>query len=161
MRKDLAKSRQRCLDAAYRYLAYRHRSKFEVKTYLKRKGFSDIEDVMLELGNKGLLDDLAFAQFWTANRESFHPRSRNMLRSELKGKGVAVDIINEVVAEVDDGASAYDAAKKKANRFADEDYDGFRRRLGVFLKQRGFGHEVVQNTVDRLWQERGQDAQRF
>ncbi|NQT47880.1 MAG: regulatory protein RecX [Chloroflexi bacterium] len=154
-------SHQRCLDTAYRYLAYRPRSEFELKTYLKRKGFTDIEAVMLELGKKGLLDDLAFAQFWTANRESFRPRSRVALRSELRAKGIAADIIDKVLMDTDEGTSAYNAAKSRAKRFAGEDYDSFRRRLGVFLKQRGFDYEVTRITIDHLWDERGKDAQGF
>jgi len=35
------------------------------------------------------------------------------------------------------------------------DYQVFRRRLGDFLKRRGYGYGVVQETVARLWRELG------
>lgn len=160
MREKLHHSHQSCLDAASRYLSYRPRSEFEIKTNLKRKGFdaSSIEGAALKLRRQGLLDDLAFAQFWKANRQSFSPRSRAMLRSELRQKGIAPDIIAAVVEEVDEEASACRAAQKKAKGLAEADYETFRRRLGAFLKQRGFNYEVAQHTVNHLWQERNKDA---
>jgi hypothetical protein len=33
------------------------------------------------------------------------------------------------------------------------DYQSFRRRLGGYLKRRGFGYGVINHTVERLWQE--------
>jgi regulatory protein len=98
---------------------------------------------------------LAFAQFWKENRQSFSPRSRWLTRSELRQKGVADDIIEQVVANVDDEDSAYRAATAKAHSLHEADYQGFRRRLGEYLKRRGFNYGVINNTVKRLWQERG------
>ena len=33
--------------------------------------------------------------------------------------------------------------------------ESFRRRLGTYLKRRGFGYGVIKETIERLWQERG------
>ncbi|MCX5998231.1 MAG: regulatory protein RecX [Chloroflexi bacterium] len=150
-------SQQSCLDAASRYLGYRPRSEFEITTLLRRKGFdvSCINEAIAKLKAQRLLDDLAFAQFWTANRESFRPRSRLMLRSELHRKGIAHDTIASVIDGVDEDASAYRAAEKKAARITTTDYDSFRRGLGGFLKRRGFDYEITQRAVDRLWKKRG------
>jgi len=35
-----------------------------------------------------------------------------------------------------------------------DDYETFRRKMGAFLRRRGFGYEVVKRTTERLWQER-------
>lgn len=160
MRKKLASSHQACLDAASRYLSYRPRSEFEIRTSLERKGFDPVcvRAVLLKLKDQGLVDDLAFAQFWKTNRQSFSPRSRVALRSELGRKGVDRDIITEVVQEVDEEAAAYAAAQKKSQWLSESDYDSFRRRFGAFLKQRGFNYEVAQQTINHLWQERNKDA---
>jgi len=103
------------------------------------------------------VDDMAFAQFWKDNRESFSPRSQWLTKLELRRKGVADDIIDQVVAGVDDDSSAYQAAMGKARSLLRSDYQGFRRRLGEYLKRRGFGYEVIRRTVERLWQEQGVD----
>jgi regulatory protein len=149
-------SSQRCLDAAFRYLDYRPRSEAELRRRLKRRGFDDehVEAALASLREQGLVDDLAFAEFWKDNRESFRPRSRRLTALELRQKGVAEEVINRVVADIDDEDSAYRAAQGRAHRLADSDYREFRHRLGEYLKRRGFGYRVITNTVERLWQER-------
>jgi regulatory protein len=145
----------RSLNTAYRFLSYRPRSEAEMKDRLHRRGFADsqIEIVINKLKEQNLLNDTAFAQFWKENREMFRPRSKRMTRMELKKKGVADEIIKEVTEDSNDMDSAYQAALKKAQRLPKEDYEIFRRRLGDYLKRRGFGYTVINQTVKRLWQE--------
>jgi regulatory protein len=147
---------QRCLNAAFRYLSYRLRSEAELRGRLKLRGFNgdSVEAVLARLREQGLVDDLAFAQFWKDNRESFRPRSRWLTASELRQKGVAEAVINQVVADVDDEDNAYRAAQSRAHRLPDSDYQDFRHRLGEYLKRRGFGYRVITQTVERLWQEK-------
>jgi regulatory protein len=71
----------------------------------------------------------------------------------LKKKGVADEIINQVTVESNDIDSAYNAALSKAQRLPNQDYEVFRRRLGDYLKRRGFGYAVINQTVKRTWQE--------
>jgi regulatory protein len=149
-------SSQRCLDAAFRYLDYRPRSEAELRGRLKRRGFDEesVAATLSSLREQGLVDDLAFAEFWKDNRESFRPRSRRLTALELRQKGVAEEVINRVVADIDDEDSAYRAAQGRAHRLSDADYREFRHRLGEYLKRRGFGYRVITRTVERLWQER-------
>jgi regulatory protein len=148
----------RCLNAALHYLSYRPRSETELRQRLHRRGFDgdNVEATVAKLKEQGLVNDSAFAQFWKDNRESFRPRSQRLTRLELKQKGVSEDIIDRVVAEVDDEDSAYRAAMGKAHTLPRSDYHGFRRRLGEYLKRRGFGYGVITHTVERVWQEGGE-----
>lgn len=145
----------RCLSAATRVLTYRPRSEFELRERLYKRGFSEdsIEAAITRLKNQGFVDDVAFARFWKENRELFSPRSQWLTGLELRKKGVAEDVIDEVVRDTDDDDSAYRAAQKKAHRLPLSDYETFRRRLGEFLKRRGFSYDVIRRTVRRLWQE--------
>jgi regulatory protein len=145
----------RCLNTAYRYLSYRPRSEAEMKGRLHQRGFEDsqIEIVINKLKEQNLLDDTAFAQFWKENREMFRPRSQRLTRFELKKKGVADQIIDEVTDDSNDMDSAYRAALSKAQRLPKQEYEVFRRRLGDYLKRRGFGYTVINQTVKRIWQE--------
>ena len=156
--KELAEdvSLARCLNAAYRFLSYRPRSEAEIKERLRRRGFEDskIEIVINKLKEQNLLDDTAFAQFWKENRDMFRPRSQRLTRLELKKKGVADEIIKAVTDDSDDIQTAYQAAQKKAQHLPNQDYEVFRRRLGEYLKRRGFGYTVISQTVKRIWQER-------
>jgi len=146
---------QRCLNAALRYLTYRPRSESELRERLQRRGFSEdnVATAIARLREQGLVDDLAFAQFWKENRQSFSPRSQWLTRHELKQKGVADEVIERVVADVDDEGSAYRAAIARAHSLPAVDYQGFRRRLGEYLKRRGFGYGVINNTVKKGWEE--------
>jgi len=145
----------RCFNTAAHYLSYRPRSESEVRERLQRRGFDgdSIEAVLARLKEQGLVDDLSFAEFWKDNRESFSPRSQRLTGLELRRKGIASDIIDRVVGEVDDGDSAYRAAFGKARHLPLSDYQSFRRRLGEYLRRRGFGYEVIHHTVERIWQE--------
>ena len=145
----------RCLNAAARYLSYRPRSEFEIRERLHRRGFNgdSVEAVLAKLKEQGLVDDTAFAQFWKDNRESFSPRSQWLTKLELRQKGVASDIIDRVVDDIDNDDSAYRAALSKARSLPRSDYQSFCRRLGAYLKRRGFGYGVINHTIERLWPE--------
>jgi regulatory protein len=148
---------QRCFNAAVHYLGYRPRSEAEMRERLYRRGFRDesVEAVITKLKEKGLLDDVSFAQFWKDNREMFSPRSQRLTKLELRRKGIANNIIEQITGAVNDEDSAYRAASGKAGRLLLSDYQSFRRRLGGYLRRRGFDYEVINHTVERMWRERG------
>ncbi|MFC2059985.1 regulatory protein RecX [Chloroflexota bacterium] len=151
----LAKSDQfhRCLNATLHYLNYRPRSESELRERLQQRSFDNesIEAVIVRLKEQGLVDDIAFAQFWKDNRESFNPRSKWLTKLELRRKGVADDFIDQVVDVIDDDDSAYRAALNKVHLWSLSGYQGFRHRLGGYLKRRGFSYEVINNTIERVW----------
>jgi len=143
----------RCLDAALRLLSYRPRSEAEIRGRLSRRFEAEIiERVVLHLKASQMIDDAAFAEFWRENRESFRPCSKRLLWRELKGKGVASEVIDEVLEGVKEEESAYRAAQRRA-RSLEKDYETFRRKLGAFLGRRGFSYGVINSTIERLWRE--------
>jgi len=150
----------RCLNTATRYLEYRPRSESELRGRLRQRGFDadTVGAVIARLKEQELVDDLAFAEFWKDNRETFSPRSQRLTKLELRQKGVASDIVDQVVDELDENDSAYRAALGKARNLSLSDYQVFRRRLGGYLKRRGFGYEVINPTIERIWQEQGSES---
>ena len=150
-----ASYQQGCYNAAVRLLGYRPRSEHEMKQRLNQHGFDSntIGAVLTRLKEQDLMDDENFARFWRDNRQSFSPRSQWLLCVELRQKGVPDEIINQVVSSIDDADNAYHAAKKKADSLTITDYQDFRRRLGEYLKRRGFSYRVISHTVERLWQD--------
>jgi regulatory protein len=146
---------QRCLDAATRFLSIRPRSDSELRTRLQRGGFDTQtqDSVIITLKDKGLLDDNAFAQYWTENRESFNPRSRRLTSIELQKKGIDREVIEQVVSTIDDETSAYRAVSGRARNVRWLDRDQFRRRLGGYLERRGFGYGVIESTLKKIWKE--------
>ncbi len=144
----------KCLNAALRFLSYRPRSEAEIRMRLRRK-FEEqtIDRVILHLKAGHMVDDVAFAQFWTENRESFSPRSKRMLKLELRRKGIEPEVIADVVDGIDEEEAAYRAAERRARPWAKEERNNFRKKLGAFLVRRGFSYEVANRVIERLWQE--------
>jgi regulatory protein len=146
---------QDCIDAALRFLNYRPRSEAEVWLRLRQRGFAgDVaEEAIAELKRQKLIDDAAFARFWTEERLSFKPKSKQLIKLELRQKGVASQTAEGATADLDDEASAYEAVAKRAQRMSSLDYEEFCRRMSGHLRRRGFSYEVVGKVVKRLWQE--------
>jgi regulatory protein len=150
----LAEVSGKCYNAALRLLSYRPRSEAEIMTRLSQRFDREIiEEVILQLRERQMIDDTAFAMYWIEEREYFNPRGKRLLKVELTRKGIDREIIEEVLQGIDDNEYAYRAAQKKGRSLIQEDYETFRRRLGSFLLRRGFGYETVSSTSERLWQE--------
>ncbi|MBI4496751.1 MAG: RecX family transcriptional regulator [Chloroflexi bacterium] len=148
-------TRRSALDTALTFLSYRPRSAAEVRGRLRRARFSQavVQETLERLREQGLVDDASFAEFWVENREAYHPRSRRLLRQELRGKGVDQEVAGEAVAEVDEEAGAYRLARKRGALLNKLEYPEFRRRLGGFLQRHGYPYAVCARTVARVWEE--------
>ena len=151
-------SMQDCLNAAYHYLTFRPRSEGEVRQCLHRRGFANevAEKTIVKLREQNLTDDFAFARFWKDNRLSFKPKSKRLIKKELRDKKVAAEIIEQVTADIDDEEIAYKLGLSRMSALASLDYPGFYRRLSSYLIYRGFSYEVIKHTVALVWREREQ-----
>jgi regulatory protein len=149
---------QDCLNAAYYYLSYRPRSEGEIRQWLRKRGFAGgvAETAIAKLREQNLSDDFAFAQFWRDNRLSFRPKSRRLIKKELRDKRVAADIIEQVTSDIDDEEIAYKVGSSRMSALANLDYPNFYRRLSSYLAYRGFNYEVIKRTASLLWQQKEQ-----
>ncbi len=88
-------------EKALNFLSYRPRSAREVEMRLRQKGYSpeQIAYAMEKLVRAGYVNDKDFARFWVTNRMTFSPRGPRLLKSELRQKGVASDVVDEIIAE--------------------------------------------------------------
>ncbi len=154
---------QQAVDRALNFLSFRPRSREEVKRYLKKKETPPelIDTVLERLGRLDFVNDRDFASFWIQSREQFNPRGSNVLKNELRMKGVDRDVVDELVSDEQDEERALIAGRKKAAsllRLPDMDYKTFRTRLGSFLQRRGFGFGVTTHSVKTLWEEMREDV---
>lgn len=146
---------QTAFDRAVRFLAYRPRSIGEVRRHLVKKEVPDshIAAVIERLLQRGYVDDMEFARYWLANRDRFKPMGSRALRYELRQKGVDDDIINSLLAEVDEEASAYRAAQARMSRYRGCTRQAFRQKLGALLRRRGFSESAISDVALRLQEE--------
>jgi regulatory protein len=150
--KDL---RQRCFNAAVRFLGYRPRSESEIRQRLARHGFEKqtIDKTLDKLKDSGFVDDTEFARLWVENREAFRPRGRRLATMELKKKGLEANIIEEAVSAIDEKDSAYRAAQDRARRLTGLDFNDFRLKLGQYLGRRGFNYAIIKDITEKVWKE--------
>jgi regulatory protein len=148
-------SREHAYQQAMLLLSYRARSEAEIRRNLGRHQVPDsvIEQTLARLREEGLADDRQFARAWVENRSTFRPRSRRALSMELRQKGLADEIVQSAVGGVDEQALAYEAAMKRAGRYAGMDWGGFRTKLSGYLARRGFSYTVIAPVVIRIWNE--------
>jgi len=143
-----------CYEAALHFLDYRQRSEAELRNHLlyKRKcGAATVKSVLSKLKKIGLVDDRVFARNWVIDRVTFKQKSGAVIRHELLQKGVDVEIVNLVIADINDEANALIAGLKKARLLANLSYLEFSRRLAPYLGRRGYGGEVIHKAIPLLW----------
>ncbi|MCL6582287.1 MAG: recombination regulator RecX [bacterium] len=140
-------------EVALNYLSYRARSSKEVYERLRRKGFSAqvAEEVISYLTERRYLDDRALAEDlaeFLVNRKLV---GRLWLRHELQLRGIAAEIIDQVVKKV------YDPEEKekevalrlvqKRLRTQKGDREKLRRSLASLLARHGFPHLIIRQVV--------------
>ncbi|HXF51682.1 MAG TPA: RecX family transcriptional regulator [Dehalococcoidia bacterium] len=150
-----ADARQRCVQSALRLVARRPRSERELRDALRRRRFDrdHIDAAVSRLRAMGYLDDAAFARFWVETRDASSPRSRRLLKAELRSRGVEAPTATEATVGIEDEDAAVRAASRRLRAFAGLDEETFRRRLGGFLLRRGFSYAVAERVVSRCWRE--------
>jgi regulatory protein len=145
---------QRASSAALRFLSHRPRSEAEVRTRLGRRFPLPIVDRVLDdLKDRGLVNDAEFAALWRDSRSSFNPRSAASIRRELAAKGVARDIVDDAVRNMDDLDSACRAGRRLAQRLVSSNFTSFHGRLRGHLHRRGFSTSVARRAISLLWDE--------
>ncbi|NJR12792.1 regulatory protein RecX [bacterium] len=146
----------KAFEQAVNYLSYRPRSRQEIQQYLTGKTISpDIQEhVIARLEHAGYLDDRAFARLWIESRTRSQPRGPQALRYELRQKGIAPALIEELLREtVDVDAVAYQAASDHGRRLRGLTQREYRQKMGAFLQRRGFAYSTASHIIRRLIEE--------
>ena len=138
-----------------RWLAPRPRSRADLLRRLRAKGVPQAvaHETLDGLAAQGLLDDGAFAQSWVESRLRKQPRSRAMIRSELRAQGVAAALAEDATRDIDDQPIADTIAAGQVGRSIarGDDWESFRRRTGALLERRGFAYAVAQPALRAAW----------
>jgi Uncharacterized protein conserved in bacteria len=136
-------------------LNYKQRSSHEIRQKLNEKGFSpeQIDTVLEKLEHAGLVADGKFAEQWVENRNTFHPRSRRLIRLELLQKGIAAEEIDKaLVGSAEDAELATQAAMQQIRKYSGLEWEDFRKKLSAYLLRRGFSYGTVAPVVRSVWE---------
>ena len=146
-----------CTQRAFGFLARRSRSAGEMKTYLRKKKYSDllVEETVNLLVEKGYINDYDFAVSLINDRIRQGRWGRDLIIRDLYLKGVSKRIIDRTIRETGadkpDPDILYGLALKKFMSVKDKS-NSF-ERVGNFLRQRGFDFESIRKALDRLRRE--------
>lgn len=141
-------------EKALRLLSVRPRSRWEIKKALNDMGLEAPvrEGVLVDLKEKGLIDDARFARDFVRNQSELRQLGPHRLRFDLQRRGVAKEIIDEAVGSEITGQSQQAAAwvvvnKKLAGRVPGEKDV---RRIAAALRRKGIDYGIINQVVYRL-----------
>lgn len=156
-------ARERAYQQAMLFLSYRARSESEIRKNLRKHEIPEetIEETLARLRQEGLADDDQFARAWVENRAAFRPRSRRVMAMELRQKGLDEETASAALKDIRDEPLAYEAAKKRAARFAELEWQEYRKKLSEFLARRGFSYVVIAPVVTKVWNETHREEHHF
>ena len=139
---EFGKLYQRALE----WVLMRPRSERELNDYLYKKIYEKkldknyIKTIFERLKEKGYVDDRKFAKYWVENRFVKKGISQKRLRMELIKKGVAKEIIEEVLDGRNDEEEIDKIITKKRTKYDDE-------KLINYLCRQGFSYQLAQSRV--------------
>lgn len=133
-------------------LAVRDRSRGELLDALARRKFpEDVATVVVDqLASQGLVDDERFARAWVEQRGRSKGLARSVLRMELVRKGVASEIIDAVLADIDPGderQAAHRLVQRKLRSVQGLAQSVQVRRLTAMLARKGYAPHVAFDVV--------------
>lgn len=147
---------ERVKQAMLRLLSVRMRSRRELEIRLRQKGFrvGAVKEALDDFERVGLVDDGKFARLFLESRFRLRPRSYNVLVRELRAKGLAEELIKEVVDECRLEVSEEDLARRalsqrmKSAKGASP--DEARARAARFLAGKGFAASLIAEVVNDI-----------
>lgn len=146
-----------------RKLAVQARTRVELERALAERDVPEeaAATVLDRMTEVGLVDDATFAHEWVASRQQRRHLSKTALRRELQSKGVERDLIDDVLADVDDADeldAALDLARRRAASMGGLSREVAYRRLGGVLGRRGFSSSITTRVLAEVLDGFGRDG---
>lgn len=146
---------EKAKNQALKYITIRMRSRLEIVQYLRKKSYSAeiIQQVLDFLEYYNYLDDTQFCRLWIEDKMRFHPCGRQKMKMELRKKGIAVAVIEEILAEIYSEKEEYEIALRLAEKRYREDDDSElqRAKIGRYLYSKGFSGGSIENVLNEIF----------
>lgn len=151
---------EKAAEKAAAYINIKPRTAYQVKTYLKGKGYEEdvIEQVIAQLKEYGYVNDLKYAEMYF--EYGFEKgRGVSRIRRELSEKGVSSELIDMAYEELEEVPDQTEMAMEIADSIlrgidtAELDYDEKRKlqaKIGRRLMSRGFSSDVAYKVIQRV-----------
>jgi regulatory protein len=151
---------QKARQVGLTYLSGRARTVREVRDKLQGKEFAAgvIDQAIEDLKRLALLDDREFARRWIESRiAGQRAAGARKFTQDLRRKGIAAELIAEVLEEFAEELESESAAVKLLSRqqwrYRELDEHKAKRRMLGLLARRGYDHELAFKAVEQAWEE--------
>ncbi len=153
---------QKALNLSYFYLKIRPRSEWEIREYLtkkiKRYGFTEvtIDDAVARLKELKFINDKEYVEWYARVRSREKPRSANLLRLELKRRGIAQSDLEGYFEDdvVDEEKLAVEALSRVWRRIGREERQKRFQKAVSHLARRGFRYDLIKKAIAEMEEKR-------
>jgi len=143
---------QKALDRLLMFAMLRPRSEKEINDWMIRKKVNKniIKSLLERISDLDLLNDRKFAGWWVDQRITFKNKSLRDLEYELKNKGIAKDVIFEVLdeTEVDELGSARKLIEKNNYKWSRFPGSISRQKKKIYLARKGFSWDTIKKATE-------------
>ncbi|MBR7140683.1 MAG: RecX family transcriptional regulator [Clostridia bacterium] len=142
-------------DKAVKYIAYRQRTKKEVRTHLREKGYlpQSVDYAVDKLCEYGYLDDYRFCREYVAVYASRVGVKK--IRMDMMRLGADKNAIDEALNAIEEQE---DAAYKTAQKYVRTHKNFNAMKLKAYLYSRGFNGDDISSATQRICDEIGEDS---
>lgn len=110
------------------------------------------QKIINKLKEQKFINDIEFVKWWVDQRERLKPRSSKLIKFELKQKGIARELIDEIF-ETDlssDLEKAKILAQKRISRYKNETPKKIYEKMGRFLASKGFDYDIIKEVIEKV-----------
>lgn len=138
------------LNYALRFLTIRIRSIKEIKDYLIKKGFTDktIDEAINRLLELKFLNDEEFGAQWIESRQKHKGKSKFVLKTELKLKGLSDELIQKLLEQTQsDLETAKVFFERKKGKLTHLSKEEFEKKITGILQRKGFSWNIISKLL--------------
>ena len=153
-------SYEKLIRYAFNIVSGKRYTEFEMNKKLtqyskKRAGIEDgeVEIVIKRLIELKYLNDKQFVIDYANERSKIRPRGLNLIKRELRMKGLDKELIDNGLrsVDIDEQSIATDLLSKKMQRWRAHDYPKQRLKAYQFLYSRGFNRDAIYSAVESCY----------
>jgi regulatory protein len=151
IRKDLNYNAAKSI--SIRFMALKLRCEHEVRFKLNAEGYDPdvIDRVISELKSMGYINDKIYTQKYIYDRSKLKPKSKRLLKLELKNIGITEEIIDEVLNDwqIEEDLVAASLVRKKFGKYDLNDEKVIKKAYS-FLLHRGFSYDLIKEVINSV-----------
>ncbi|WP_461610550.1 recombination regulator RecX [Cytobacillus kochii] len=155
---------RKAYNTAIHYLSSRMRSESEVRTHLIKKEYAVelIDEVIHKLYQYQFLNDEEFAIAFVRTQKNTTDKGPNIIKHELKDKGIAENIIQDVIElypKEEQVETAISLCQKYTLKYKKDSSRMMQQKIEQMLTRKGFSYDMIQLALEEIQLEKDDDEE--